>query len=265
MWRLQGCQTKTIHPTLQLQALPGKACEASLRLRAHLVFWDNSKSQWVLRGYWRTAAQANLDAVCGLQDLGADRAVGGKELRSELLLAASSTKLCGETQGEVGAHASALRCWVSLDPNCHQARNERQSLATPSVRKGPCGASYQTRGKWRPHNACSAGWKGSAPHRSPNGHVLWWNGTLPSSAPDEVSAQPPASRLDGLRGPSHNRESRQECLQGWGADPWPWIYPGLSFVQLCEKKSRKLFLGVRIEIELLFVSMEFEGYFGFFL
>ena len=36
-----------------------------------------------------------------------------------------------------------------------KASNDRQSLATPSVRKVPCDASYQTRGKQRHHNACS--------------------------------------------------------------------------------------------------------------
>ena len=40
-----------------------------------------------------------------------------------------------------------------------------------------------------------------------------------SSAPDEVSAQPPALRLDEPRGPSHNKESRQECRKEWGEDP----------------------------------------------
>ena len=54
--------------------------------------------------------QANLDAFCGLPDLGADRAVGRREVHSELLLAASSTKLCGETCREVGAYTSTVRC-----------------------------------------------------------------------------------------------------------------------------------------------------------
>ena len=66
-----------------------------------------------------TIVKANeffFDAVGGLPDLGADRAVGRREVHSELLLAASSTRLCNETCREVGANASTVRCCVSSDP-----------------------------------------------------------------------------------------------------------------------------------------------------
>ena len=120
-----------------------------------------------------------------------------------------------------------------LRPNCPRTRKEGlQALADPSVCKGPYACAWQTQGRCCPHNVCIVDRRGSALRSSPNDNELWWNGTHPSSEPDEVSLQSPAPRLDRARGQARNRESRRECLQGGFADPWPWIYQGRAFVQL---------------------------------
>ena len=130
---------------------------------------------------------------------------------------------------------SSMLC--ELRPNYPQASKDRlQALAAPSVCKGPYACAWQTQGRCCPHNVCIVDRRGSALRSSPNDNGLGWNSTQPPSAADEVSLQPPALRLAGVRGQSRNRESRQECLPGgqprWFEDPWPWIYQGRAFVQL---------------------------------
>ena len=115
---------------------------------------------------------------------------------------------------------SSMLC--ELRPNCPQASTDRlQLLAAPSVCKDPYADPGQTRGRCCPHNVCIVGRRGSALRSSPNDNELGCNSTHPSSETDEVSLQTPTPRLDEVREQARNGESRQECLQGGFADPWP--------------------------------------------
>ena len=86
-------------------------------------------------------------------------------------------------------------------------------------RNDPCASLDQTRVEWLHHKDCS-GWRmGSGTHSVPNDHGLWWNGTLPSSWPDESAAKARALSLVGLGDQALLWESLQKSRQGLGAEP----------------------------------------------